>query len=134
MSTLIEMASIPGFVVTTVCGCADEFIERYHRRVEGRSIFVSVIEERAIGGECAFAILLADRRPILAGVCEVIEVFRDTQNEFGRTGMRLGIARLGLDSQAVWAELGALLRQAGLALTTVVHTQSPMGVIEARRA
>jgi len=99
------MASVRAFVVTTVCKSADEFVERYHARVEGQSIFVSAVEERAIGGAVAFAILLADRRPVLAGVCEVIEVFRDTRNEFKRRGMRIGIARLGIDSEAVWAQL-----------------------------
>jgi hypothetical protein len=101
------MASVRAFVVTTVCKDVDEFVERYHARVEGRSVFVSAIEERALEGECAFAILLANRRPVLAGVCEVIEVFRDNHNEFFRRGMRLGIARLGVESEAVWAQLVA---------------------------
>lgn len=101
------MARATGFVVTTVCRSEDEFIDRYYSRVEARSLFVSVIEESALGGECAFAILLADKRPMLAGVCEVIEVYRDAQNEFGRRGMRIGIARLGADSQRIWRELTA---------------------------
>ena len=99
------MGSVRAFVVTTVCTSEEEFVERYRDRVEGRSIFVSAIEDRAVGGKRAFAILLADRRPILAGICEVIEVFRDAANEFGRPGMRIGVARLGPDSEAVWAQL-----------------------------
>jgi len=99
------MGSVRAFVVSTVCRSTDEFVERYQGRVEGRSIFVSAVDERALGGDCAFAILLADRRPILAGICEVIEVMRDAQNEFGRPGMRLGIARLGPDSEGVWSQL-----------------------------
>src|SRR5262245_63294298 len=99
------MGSVRAFVVTTVCRSAEEFVERYHNRVEGRTIFVSVIEERVKSGPCAFAILLADRRPILAGVCEVIERYKDGRNEFGRRGMRLGISRLGVESEGIWAEL-----------------------------
>src|SRR5258706_7435232 len=99
------MTTVYGFVVTTVCGSVDEFVERYARRVVGKKLFVSVIEDRVLGGECAFAILLANRRPVLAGLCEVDEIFFDRKNPYGRCGMRITINRIGEDSKPVWNRL-----------------------------
>lgn len=101
------MQTVHGFVVTTMCKTVDEFVERYHRRVGARTMFVGVIEPRALGGASAFAILLADRQVVLAGVCEVLDVYTDARNQYGRRGMRFAIRRLGQDSEIVWSRLAA---------------------------
>jgi hypothetical protein len=99
------METVHGFVVTTVCKTVDEFVERYHSRVAARTLFVGVIEPRALSGECAFAILLADKSVALAGVCEVLDVYPHNANIYGRRGMRLAIRRLGFESEYVWEKL-----------------------------
>jgi hypothetical protein len=98
---------IRGFVVATKCQTTEEFVERYHMRTEDRSIFVGIVEERVVGSECAFAILLADKTPVFAGICTVLEVHRDSDNPFQRRGMRLGISRLGVTSEPVFAQMAA---------------------------
>jgi hypothetical protein len=98
---------VHGLMVKTVCRTVGEFVARYRGRVSGRTLFVPVIETRALGGECAFMVLLADDKVALAGVCQVLDVFCDTENQFGRPGMRLAIRRLGIESEVVWSRLVA---------------------------
>src|SRR6185503_19343934 len=94
---------VRGFSVATKCATVDELVEKFRDRVDEKSILVNPVEHRDGGTECAFAILLADRKPALAGTCVVLEVFTDANNPFMRPGMRLGIKRLGPDSQRVFA-------------------------------
>jgi hypothetical protein len=91
--------------VATTCGTVEELIERYHTRVDETSIFVGIIEERVLGTECAFAILLANKQPALAGICIVREVFRDANNPYGRRGMKIAIQRLGVTSERLFADM-----------------------------
>jgi len=101
------MTTVQAFVVTTVCESVEDFVERYHHRADARTLFVSVIEQRVMGGESAFAILLANGKPVLAGMCEVDEIYLDDKNPYGRTGMRIKIRRLGYESEIVWTKLRA---------------------------
>lgn len=101
-------ATVRGFVVATKCQTLDDFVEKYHSRVEDDSIFVGIVEERVLGAECAFAILLANQEPVLAGICRVLDVFKDSDNPYRRRGMRLGIRRLGVTSERVFADMVAL--------------------------
>ncbi|HEY5947180.1 MAG TPA: hypothetical protein VIV40_16870 [Kofleriaceae bacterium] len=103
MTTIVR-----GFVVATKCETAEAFVEKYHTRIDEDSIFVGVVEERVLGSECAFAILLANQQPVFAGICAVLDVFRDTNNPFRRRGMRLGIRRLGVTSEHIFAEMAKL--------------------------
>lgn len=96
---------VRGFVVATKCETVDEFVATYHMRADDESIFVGIVEERVLGTECAFAILLANKQPVLAGICVVIELFRDADNPYGRRGMRLAIRRLGVTSEHVFATM-----------------------------
>ncbi|HEY5947181.1 MAG TPA: hypothetical protein VIV40_16875 [Kofleriaceae bacterium] len=80
-------------------------MEKFRDRVDEDSILVNAIESREVGTECAFAILLADKKVALAGTCVVRDVFVDANNKFMRPGMRLGIKRLGPESQKVFAQL-----------------------------
>lgn len=98
---------VRGFSIATKCKTLDELIEKYRDRVDEKSILVSAVESRDIGTECAFAILLADKQIALAGTCTVLDVYTDANNPFGRPGMRLGIKRLGPDSERVFARLVA---------------------------
>jgi hypothetical protein len=100
--------TIRGFVVATKCDTVEDFIERYHTRVDDGSIFVGIVEERVLGAECAFAILLSNQQPVFAGICEVLDVLKDTNNPYRRRGMRLGIRRLGVTSERVFADMLAL--------------------------
>jgi hypothetical protein len=99
---------IRGFVVATKCETVEDFIERYHTRIDDSTIFVGIVEERVLGAECAFAILLANKQPVFAGICEVLGVFKDANNPYRRRGMRLGIRRLGVTSERVFADMHAL--------------------------
>jgi hypothetical protein len=100
--------SVRGFVVATKCETVEDFVDRYHTRIDDTSIFVGIIEERALGAECAFAILLANKQPVFAGICEVLAIYRDRDNPYQRSGMRLGIRRLGITSEPIFAEMKAL--------------------------
>ncbi|HEX5062141.1 MAG TPA: PEGA domain-containing protein [Kofleriaceae bacterium] len=96
-----------GFSIATKCANVAELIEKFRDRVDEESILVTTVESRDIGTECAFAILLADKKVGLAGTCVVRDVFTDPNNPFKRPGMRLQIKRLGPESQKVWTELVA---------------------------
>jgi hypothetical protein len=96
---------VRGFSIATRCATLDELIEKFRDRVDDESILVSTIESRAVGTECAFAILLADKQVALAGTCVVRDVFADVNNPFKRPGMRLAIKKLGPESQKVWLAL-----------------------------
>ncbi len=101
------MTTVQAFAVTTVCESVEDFVERYHHRADARTLFVGVIEQRVMGGESAFAILLANGKPVLAGMCEVDEIYLDNKNPYGRPGMRITIKRLGYESEIVWTKLRA---------------------------
>jgi hypothetical protein len=102
------MTAVRGFVVATRCETIEDFVEKYHGRTDDSSIFVGIVEERVLGTECAFALLLSNKQPVLAGICQVLDVFRDTNNPYRRRGMRLGIHRLGVTSEPVFADMIAM--------------------------
>jgi hypothetical protein len=110
---------VRGFSIATKCATLEELIEKFRDRVDETSILVNTVESRDIGTECAFAILLADKKVALAGTCTVMAVFTDANNPFKRPGMRLGIEKLGPASEKVWAELVAK-RISPRKMTTVV--------------
>lgn len=100
--------TIRGFVVATKCQSVAEFVELYHSRCDDTSIFVGIVEPRVKGTVCAFAILLANKQPVFAGVCEVLEVHTSDDNPHGRRGMKLGIRKLGVTSESIFAEMAAM--------------------------
>ncbi len=117
---------VRGFSIATKCATVEELIERYRDRVDDRSILVNTVDARDVGTECAFAILLADKKVALAGTCTVLDVFTDANNPFQRPGMRLGIKRLGPQSERVFAEL--VRRRVPPRLTTSVPVVRPAAV------
>src|SRR5215208_4346798 len=98
---------VRGFSVATRCQTVEEFVQKYYDRSDEHSILINTVEKREVGGEYAFAILLANKQPVLAGVCVIEAVYTDDNNPFGRAGMRLSIKKLGLESERVFAELDA---------------------------
>ena len=104
----MDEARVRGFSIATKCATIDELIEKFRDRVDEDSIVINTVEGREVGTECAFAILLADRKVALAGTCVVRDVYADTNNPFKRRGMRLAIKRLGPESQKVFARLVAV--------------------------
>lgn len=103
------METVQGLVVKTVCRTVDEFIERYYRRASSRlgTLFVGAIEPRALAADCAFVVLLADRTVVMAGVCEVLDIYPHARNPYGCAGMRLAMKRLSPESREVWSRLCA---------------------------
>ena len=98
---------VRGFSVATRCQTVEEFVQKYYDRSDDHSILINTVEKREVGGEYAFAILLANKQPVLAGVCVIEDVYTDENNPFGRAGMRLAIKKLGLESERVFADLEA---------------------------
>ena len=115
---------VRGFSIATKCATLDELIEKFRDRVDETSILVNTVESRDIGTECAFAILLSDKKVALAGTCTVIAVFTDANNPFKRPGMQLAIKRLGPQSEGVFAQLLAK-RIAPRRLTTMIPVLAP---------
>ena len=98
---------VRGFSIATKCATVEELIEKFRDRVDADSILVNTVESREIGTECSFAILLANKSVAIAGTCAVLDVYTDANNPFMRPGMRLGIKRLGPESQQVFGRLVA---------------------------
>ena len=108
------------FSVATRYETVEEFIEKYQARLDERSIFVPTADPRQVGTECRFSILLADKQPVLAGSCVVLESFADSNNSYRQPGMRLGLKELQPDSEEVIAELGARATARRLAADVVL--------------
>ncbi len=117
-----------GFSIATKCATVEELIEKFRDRVDPESILVNTVESRDVGTECAFAILLADRKVAIAGTCVVSHVYTDANNPFMRPGMRLAIKRLGPESQKVFDKLVAMRiapRKMTMALPVVATAAKP---------
>ncbi len=105
---IMAEARARGFSIATRCATVEELLEKFRDRVDPESILVNTVESREVGTECAFAILLADRKVAIAGTCVVRDVYADANNPFMRPGMRLAIKRLGPESQKVFDKLVAM--------------------------
>ncbi len=107
---------VVGFSVPTRCRTVEEFVDLFKTVTDDESIVFENKESCAIGSPCAFAILLADRKTVFAGMGIVLEELADANNRFGRKGVRVRITRLRGDSARVFAELHAARRGIALAL------------------
>jgi hypothetical protein len=96
-----------GLCIVTKCQSVEEFIARFHAFCDETSLFVNTGGTREVGIESRFAVLLADKTPVLHGWCVVFDAWTDAANPFGRPGLRLGLHRLTPQSQAVFARLQA---------------------------
>jgi hypothetical protein len=105
---LMEKRTVRGISVATRCASVADFVTSYAERADEDSIFVgAAIDDnvRMIGTECAFAFLLDNEKPVLAGTCVVRDLHADASNPFRCQGLRLRILRLGPDSAMVFAAM-----------------------------
>ncbi|HET9626514.1 MAG TPA: PEGA domain-containing protein [Kofleriaceae bacterium] len=117
----------------------DQFVATFHRFCgDDQTFFVATLTSRPVGLETAFSIQLADKQPVLRGLCVVLDAWATADNRFKRPGIRLGIKRLTADSQLVFDRLRAASRapdtlgaEAIAALTAVaaVEATPPPGTL-----
>src|SRR6266478_2814603 len=94
--------------VATRCTTVDQFVATFHRFCgEDQTFFVATMTSRPIGLETAFSIQLANKQPVLRGMCVVLDAWETPENRYKRPGIRLGIKRLTADSQVVFDRLKA---------------------------
>ncbi|HSS02956.1 MAG TPA: hypothetical protein VLM79_38100, partial [Kofleriaceae bacterium] len=85
---------------------------------DDESFFVATLTSRPIGLETPFSIQLADKQPVLRGLCIVLDAWDTPENRYRRPGIRLGIKRLTADSQLVFDRLRQAARTLGVAEAT----------------
>ncbi|HEX4421093.1 MAG TPA: PEGA domain-containing protein [Kofleriaceae bacterium] len=89
----------------------DQFVATFHRFCgDDQTFFVATLTSRPIGLETAFSIQLADKQPVLRGLCIVLDTWATPENRYKRPGIRLGIKRLTTDSQIVFDRMRAVSR------------------------
>src|SRR5262245_9310475 len=105
--------------VATRCTSVDQFVATFHRFCgDDQSFFVATMTSRPIGLETPFSIQLADKQPVLRGMCIVLDAWATPENRYKRPGIRLGIKRLTADSQLVFDRLRAASKSLGVAEAT----------------
>jgi hypothetical protein len=94
--------------IATPCTSVDQFVATFHRFCgDDQTFFVATMTSRPVGLETAFSIQLADKQPVLRGLCVVLDAWTTPDNRYKRPGIRLGIKRLTSDSQIVFDRLRA---------------------------
>jgi hypothetical protein len=94
--------------VATRCTSVDQFVATFHRFCgEDQTFFVATMTSRPVGLETPFSIQLADKQPVLRGLCIVLDAWDTPDNRYKRPGIRLGIKRLTPESQIVFDRLKA---------------------------
>jgi hypothetical protein len=97
--------------VATRCTSVEQFVATFHRFCgDDQTFFVATMTSRPIGLETPFSIQLADKQPVLRGMCIVLDAWETPENRYRRPGIRLGIKRLTADSQIVFDRLKAASR------------------------
>jgi hypothetical protein len=104
--------------VATRCTTAGQFIETFHRFCDEQSFFVATMNMRPVGLETPFSIQLADKTPVLRGLCVVLAAWTTPANQYKRPGIRLGIRRLTPESEDVFYQLQAMRTAAPLEVAT----------------
>src|SRR3954452_21366841 len=90
----------------TPCTIGEQFVAPFHRFCgDDETVFVATMTSRPIGLETPFSIQLADKQPVLRGLCIVLDAWQTPENRFKRPGIRLGIKRLTEESQVVFDRL-----------------------------
>lgn len=110
--------------VATRCTTAEQFVETFHRYCDEQSFFVATMNMRPVGLETPFSIQLADKTPVLRGLCVVLAAYTTAANPYKRPGVRLGIRRLTSDSEAVFYQLQAMRTSAPLEVATEASAAS----------
>ncbi|HVK85692.1 MAG TPA: hypothetical protein VM513_16345, partial [Kofleriaceae bacterium] len=112
--------------VATKCTTKDQFVESFYRFCDESSFFVATLNQRPIGLETPFSINLADRTPMLRGLCVVQEAWASPANPFGRPGIKLAIKRLTPESEDMFAKLAQRRASASPAPTIATPPPSPI--------
>ncbi|HEX3764254.1 MAG TPA: hypothetical protein VHW23_36420, partial [Kofleriaceae bacterium] len=95
----------------------EQFVATFHRFCgDDETFFVATMTSRPIGLETPFSIQLADKQPVLRGLCIVLDAWATPENRYKRPGIRLGIKRLTADSQVIYDRLKAASRTPGSGL------------------
>src|SRR3954462_8921629 len=114
--------------VATRCTSVEQFVATFPRFCgDDETFFVATMTSRPIGLETPFAIQLADRQPVLRGLCIVLDAWATPENRYKRPGIRLGIKRLTADSQIVFDRLRAASKAPG----SVAEATPPRGPLPA---
>jgi hypothetical protein len=115
--------------VATRCTTVDQFVATFHRFCgDDQSFFVATLTSRPIGLETPFSIQLADKQPVLRGLCIVLDAWATPENRYKRPGIRLGIKRLTADSQLVFARLQHASKAPGVAEATPPPGPPPLSL------
>lgn len=123
-----------GLCIATRCASVEDFVARFHPFCDETSIFVTTNITRPVGTESQFAILLADKTPVLRGWCIVFDAWTDANNPYHRPGMRLGVHRLTVSSKTVMDQLLATRRAALAAGKPLVQRTQPILIEKERSA
>src|SRR5882672_11136222 len=100
--------------VATRCTSVEQFVATFHRFCgDDETFFVATMTSRPIGLETPFSIQLADKQPVLRGLCIVLDAWETPENRYKRPGIRFGIKRLTADSQVIYDRLKAASRTPG---------------------
>ena len=116
--------------VATRCADVGQFVATFHRFCDDDTFFVATLTTRPVGLETAFSIQLADKTPVLRGLCVVREAWSSPANPYGRPGIRLGIVRLTRESTEVFERLRArrASTSAGLEVAEPAPTPAPPSI------
>src|SRR3954471_3122112 len=110
--------------VATRCTSVEQFVATFHRFCgDDETFFVATMTSRPIGLETAFSIQLADKQPVLRGLCIVLDAWATPENRYKRPGIRLGIKRLPPETRQVFDRLQAASKTAG-----VIEATPPPGL------
>ena len=102
--------------VVTRCTSVDQFVAAFHRFCDDdQTFFVATMTTRPVGLDTAFSIQLADKQPVLRGLCTVLDAWATPDNRYKRPGIRLGIKRLTAESQIVFDRLRAASKSLAVA-------------------
>jgi len=123
-----------GLCIATRCASVEDFVSRFHPFCDETSIFVTTNITRPVGTESQFAILLADKTPVLRGWCIVFDAWTDADNQYGKPGMRLGVHRLTVSSKTVMEQLLATRRAALATGQPLVQKTQPIQIEKERTA
>ena len=76
--------------VATRCTTVEQFVATFHRFCgDDETFFVATMTSRPIGLETPFSIQLADKQPVLRGLCIVLDAWATPENRYRRPGIRL---------------------------------------------
>src|ERR1041385_2150475 len=69
--------------VATRCTSVEQFVATFHRFCgDDQTFFVATMTSRPIGLETPFSIQLADKQPVLRGMCVVLDAWPTPENRY----------------------------------------------------